>query len=251
MKEIAEFLKGLPPATSIVALFLVIILTIFVKWESIVKFIKWIKGDSAKNKRTCGDCVLILFGIREKYEFERRQIDTNLLRLQMKFAEQKIQEVIFFLSQSFSEDIELLGSDSTNSQRITETALYCEAMKNSLLATKDEIRRSFKENGFGKFSESEYTHYVKEKTSVLITTIRSYLRQHYVETDKTIVKLHDRFKKMDEKYYQKFESWVFEIFGNARDLNKDAYTKKRDLEQKFRNDIDKFVNEGRTSKIGC
>ncbi|MBD3170989.1 hypothetical protein GF326_00815, partial [Candidatus Bathyarchaeota archaeon] len=106
MGDLIKYLKELPPLLSVIALTIATVFMVVSKWDSISKLAKWIPGKSVKQpKRTCGDCVLILLGIREKYEYKSRELDTSLLRNQMKFAEQKIQEIIFFLSQSFSDDI--------------------------------------------------------------------------------------------------------------------------------------------------
>ena len=251
MSELWKYLQKLPPSMSLIVLLFAVILVFISKWETIVKISKSMSGKVPISKRTCGDCILILFGIREKYEYSRRQIDTDLLRHQMKFAEQKIQEAIFFLAQSFNDDIRVSGNEASSSRKVTESALYCEALKNGMLSLKDELRRSFKENGFASFSEGEYTQYVKDKTKILLTTVRSYLNQHYVETDETVIKLRDRFEKMDKFHISKFEGWVFEVFSNAKDLGEETIKNKRNLENKFRADIDKFVNEGRPSNTAC
>jgi len=247
MNELFKYLQKLPSAVSIIALFLALMFLIISKWDLIIKSVKLLKnGKNKKSKRTCGDCVLLLFGIREKYEYENRRLDNNLLRMQMKFAEQKIQEVIFFLSQDFVDDIKIYGEGKEQEEKSIQSAMYCEALKNSLLSVKDEIRRSFKENGFGQFSEGEYTHYVKDKTKIMITMIRSYLNQHYVDTDSTIVHLKKRFDKMDEKYGRQFESWTFEIFTNAKDLQDETVKKKEKLQENLKKEIDNFIKNERT-----
>ena len=245
MTELFKFLQRLPPAISVIALFIALFIITILKWDTITKSIKWIVSKSEKSaKRTCGDCVLILFGIREKYEYEDRRLDSSLLRLQMKFAEQKIQEAIFFLSQSFSDDIRILGEGEDGDKKVIQSALYCEALKNGMLSVKDELRRSFKENGFVSFSEREFTHYVKEKTITLLTIIRAYLNQHYVDCDSTIVHLKKRFERMDKYNIQKFEGWVFDVFINAKDIIDDIEKKKKINHENFKNEINEFVKKG-------
>lgn len=243
MGEIFKYLQKLPPAASILAIILVIILLIIFKWESITKFIKLSKKSRKSSPRTCGDCVLILSGIREKYEYKARRLDTNLLRMQMKFAEQKIQEVIFFLSQSFNEDIKILGDGADHEKKALESSLYCEALKNGMLSVKDELRRSFKENGFGEFSENEFSYYVKSKTTTMLTIVRTYLNQHYIDSENTVVHLKERFEKMDKFHNQKFEGWAFDVFSNAKDLRDDTIQKKGGIEVNLKSEIDEFIKK--------
>ena len=244
MNEMFKYLQKLPSPISVMVLIIALIFLIISKWDSISKSLKRLSGKTFKNKRTCGDCVLILFGIREKYEYQSKHIDNNLLRMQMKFAEQKIQEAIFFLSQSFSDDIKVMGDGVEHDRKVTQAALYCEALKNGILSAKDEIRRSIKENGFENLSENEYSHYVKDKTRTIITIIRSYLNQYSVQHDKTIVNLKERFKRMDGYHIQKFESWVFDIFSNAKDLALDSRKRRVQIQENLKLEIDNFVKHG-------
>ena len=250
MNELFKYIQKLPPSSAIVILILGIILMAISKWDSIMKLIKLAFGKSGSKKRTCGDCVLILFGIREKYEYQIRIIDINVLRQQMKFSEQKIQELVFFLSQSFIDDIKLMCKDGDYEIRVREIALYCEALKNSVLSIKEELRRSFKENGFQELSENEFTHYVKDKTKLMITMVRSYLNQHYIDNDSTIVHLRERFQNMDNTNMHKFEDWCFDVFNNAKDLVKDAKKSKEEINSKLISEINSFVLEG-TKPLNC
>ena len=248
MSDLFKYLQKLPPMMSVFVLLIAILALVISKWEPIVKSIKWMLGKPSKpKKRTCGDCVLLLFGIREKYEYEIRRLETNLLRMQMKFSEQKIQEVIWFLSQSFSDDIRVLGEGVEHEKKATQSSLYCEALKNGLLSVKDELRRSFKENGFGQFSESEFGHYVKDKSKTMLTMVRSYLNQHYVDGEGTIVHLKERFERMDESHLQKFDNWAFEVFTNAKDLNEEFTKKKSELTERLKSEIDDFVKYGQNT----
>ena len=247
MTEFLKYLKDLSPITSIIILTLAMIIVVFSKITTIIKIWKWMFRKDSSKKVSCGDCVLILLSIREKFEYEYLKLENNLLRMQMTFTEQKIQEAVFFLSQSFSEDILVLGEESDRNRKVMESSLYCEALKNAMLSVKDEIRRSFKENGFSNFNEKELSHYVKAKISLLITIIRSYLNQHYVENEKTIFHLKERFRKMDKLHLQKFEGWAFEVFTNAKDLYLDTEKRKADINKQLKLEIDKFVS--RNSKI--
>lgn len=247
MDKLIKYLDGLPPSTTIVVLFLLIVLMAIYKSKTIVNGLKLLVGKGSKKPtRTYGDFAIILLSIRERYEVERRRVNDELLRQQMTYTEHKLQEIVFFLAQDFNDDIQLLGKDSTNARKVTESALYCEALKNGLLTAKDELRRSFKENGFHSYSQIEFTQYVKEKTTTVITYIRSYLRQYHIETEESIVKLKKRFEKMDHQHLQFFEGWLFDIFSYARDKTSSTHEQKTKLEKKCKEEIDEFVKENKT-----
>jgi hypothetical protein len=250
IEQVIKYVKTLPPYASIIVLILVIIMLLLSKIGSIVHIVKWIFGKEHR-KRSCGDCILILFGIREKYQFERKKIENDLMRSQMKAVEQKIQSVIFFLIESFSEDIKLYGDNATNARKVTEAAFYCETLKNALLLVKDEIRMNFKENGFSTLKEKEYTQYVKERVKIFLMIIRAYLKQYFVETEDTIIKLKERFERLDEEHYNSFEEWTFEVFTNAKDLTIEAARQMEDLETRFKNEIDEFVRTGKSNAANC
>jgi len=243
MEEFFSYLKTLPPKISLAILGSFAIILILTKWSWMVKLLNLITGNKSK-KRTCGDCVLILFGIREKYDYQIRKLEHDLLKKQMTFTEQKLQEVIFYLAQSFNEDIKILGDDFKNYQKIRESALYCEALKNSLLLVKDELRRSFKDNGFLDLSETEFRQYIKNKVDTMITISRAYLKQHYAETEETIVTLDHRFKKIDSFHKSKIEDVASQIFTKAKDIVRIIENKKLELDESLKSEIDAFVSNG-------
>ena len=244
MQELFSYLKTLPPIISLVVLCIFVIILMFSKRETLKNMFNIINGTKRK-KRTCGDCVLILFGIREKYDYQIRKLSNELLKKQMTFSEQKIQEVVFYLAQSFSEDIKILGNNFTNSQKLRESALYCEALKNSLLSVKDELRRSFKDNGFSDLSQTELQQYIKNKVDTLITIARAYLKHHYVETEETIVTLDFRFKKMDSCHKSKIEDIVSQMFNKAKDLVIIIENRRGELDKSLKSEIDAFVINGK------
>ena len=176
MNKLIELLAGLPPYAAILIAMFFSIIMLLTNVGKIIEFLKFaILRIHKKHKRGCGDCLIILFSIREKYEFLRRGMINDIAKGQMQFAEKKLQEILFFLIQSFSNDIRLLGKESSNEIKVMESALYCEALKNGMLVAKNEIRRSFKENGFYDASGAAYTNYIKNQTHSLISIVRSYL----------------------------------------------------------------------------
>jgi len=249
VQSVINYIKYLPPYASVIMLILVIIMIIASKISSIINFIKWFTGNDILKKRTCGDCILIMFRIREVYEFELRKMKEDLIKNQMRFAEHKLQEATFFLVDSYSEDIKLYGKDISDSRKSTELAFYCECLKNAIFSVKDELRRSFRNGDILNLSEKEYVLYVKEKTKALLMITRTYLRQYMIQTNDSIVKLTNRFDRIDENHYQKFENWAFDTFTNAKDLAEEIEEKKKILGDNFKREIDEFVKTGKTKNF--
>lgn len=194
-------------------------------------------------KRSCGDCLLIMFGIRERHEAEIHKINTNILRSQMNYFEQKSQEVLLWLTQSFQDEMEVLGADKPVNVRIAQYGNYQEALKNALEAAKNEYRKSCKENGLMELSDSEFSSYVKSKARALIFITKSYLSTYYVQTDDTIVTLKHRFEKLDTNHINEI---IFNAYENARDVVKEAKLKEKESKEKFIKEIDSFVEINKT-----
>lgn len=220
-------------ALLMMVVFLLIIIVI--KWDSVSKMFSFFK----KTGRTCSDCIMIIIGIREKYESEIDKIERCILKAQMNYVEMKLQEIIFYLVGTFKQDIDHLKTNQNEDCIKMEMSLYREALKNSVNgAVKDELRRSFKENGFVEMSEIEFAQYVKQKYRNLLSVARDYLSQYYIESENTIVALKHRFESFNDS---RFEEMTFDVFRNARDIVRDAKIRSEDLKNKFMDNIDNFL----------
>lgn len=253
MSEIFKYLhdlQGLSPGATILIVTLVVLIVVFSKISTIIKFIKWIFRIKNKKATSCGDCVLILFGIREKFEYESNMLNNSLLRKQMTFVEQKIQEITLFLTQNVSDYISTFNRKNGKNYRTIEFALYCESLKNAMMLVKNEMRRSFKENGFSKYTEMELSYYVNTKTSGIITIIKTYLDKYYLDNDRSTIRLKATFRKIDELYRKKINDWVFEIFKNSKDLYLYTDNRNKEINEELKSEIDKFVIKSSKS-VNC
>lgn len=226
---------------SIILLLTVLAIIIIIKSKDILELLNWVF--KKRINRSCGDCLLIMFGIREKYEIESNKILHSILKSQMCYFEQKSQEVLLWLTQSFQDDLEKLGSDKHGYIKVTQFGNYQEALKNAIEAAKIEFRRSCKENGFIELSDSEFSTYVKSKTRTLISIAKSYLNTYYIQTEETIVTLKYRFEKLD---YNRLNDLAFDIFGYARGVVKDSELKEKDLKERFKTEIDLFISKNKS-----
>ena len=236
MEQLFEILSKFSPGASLIFSIVILIIALLLKADHVIKFYEWI---TKKQKlRTCGDCVLILFGIREKYESESAKLERSILRSQMSYFEQKIQEIILWLTQSYQDDIELLGHNKPATEKVMQFGYYQEALKTSLHAVKDEVRKAFKENGFVELSDTEFSIYVKSKIRTLISIAKSYLSTYYIQNENTIVTLKYRFEKLD---YSRLNEIAFDVFGNARSIVKETQEKDAKLKEAFKSEINNFI----------
>lgn len=234
-----EWISKLTPHT-IITVSILLVVVLLLKFKDIVDVIKWV--NKKEKGRTCGDCILILFGIRENYETESYRIQHNILRSQMAYFEQKSQEMVLWLTQSFQDDIELLGKDKPAEMKTSQFGYYQEALKCAMMAVKDAIRRSFKENGFVDFSENEFSSYVKSKLRTLTSIAKSYLSTYYIQNSDTIVTLKYRYDKLD---HNRLNELIFDVFGYARDIVKESEAKELEIKEKFKNEINVFVEKNK------
>lgn len=137
--------------------------------------------------RSCADCIRLLMAKRTGFEAIYSLKHTNILRQQMVYAEHKIIE------------IETLIKNETHA------------------SFKDELRRSFKENGFFEMNKSDYTRYIEERTETLTSLLNS--------TD------------------TKINSIIKDIYDNAKLVKARIDLELKRLEEEFVKDIDSLIKE--------
>ena len=237
MEEFLGWITKLEVPVVIWLLVLLIIILLLLRIQGLTDIVKLLFKN--RNGRKCGDCILILFGMSEKYHTDSQEIKTNILRCQMSYFEQKIQEITLWLVQSFQDDLAILGNGKSPSLKVSQFSSYQEALKNSMSAVKNEIRKAFKENGFSHMSEVDFENYVKSKLNTLISISQTYLSTYYAQTDETIVTLKYRYDKLDHK---RLYDVCFDIFEKARSIELDAAEKSKLLKSNFKTDIDNFTS---------
>ena len=119
---------------------------------------------------------------------------------------------------------------------------YQEALKNALSYAKDDVRRSFKEDDFCNFDNGNYVSYVKERTRSFISTVHFYLSTYYTSFE-SIVDLKDKFKNLN---VERIEMINFDVYNNAKSVQKKSREKISELKEKLKSDIDGFVSNSRS-----
>ena len=193
------------------------------------------------SKRTCGDCVLLMMALREKFDHEIDLVLGSILKNQMNYAEQKLLELQNLLYTSYTRAFSQMKSPSiTSEEEIKQTTIYYGLLRDTTwVLIKDEIRRSFKENNFQELGGMEFSVYVKNKFHVLSLMANNNYDNRYPRSGMVIDT--DMRKKLFEQLAPQIEDMLFEVFINAKEVKNVAYKKADELNKKFKEEIDQFV----------
>lgn len=189
-------------------------------------------------RRSCGDCILIMMGEREKYEINMRHETDHILRTQMSYAEQKLVEIQTILVNSYSNKlfdckVKVEGSESVQHK------LFYGLIRDALLLAKNEIRRSFKDNGFYELHDTDFNVFVKDKMRVLMSMLQQHLRNIYPDSG-TALNIQDVIHIIEDNY-SKIESIVFDAFAYSKEVKADTEKRIVQYKEAFANWINKFT----------
>lgn len=192
-------------------------------------------------QRSCGDCVLLLMSKRERLEFQREFVLNRVLKEQMNFAEQKMLEIeSLFLSGFRGLLSKKRKSETTPAEENKQYRLYQGVFGMAMMSVKDEIRRSFKENGFETLSGVEFSSYVKNKVGTLISIAHDHIQNMY-PYEGMIVSSNDRQGLIDENL-SKIEDICFDIYVKAKEIKITSRRKIEKLDKEFAEELDEFIN---------
>lgn len=262
-----KYLQSLPPEFSVAVIILAIIAAVIISLKGRA-FVKWGKSliglGNAKEegtttgetgvtkppapptvtlkypKRSCGDCLLIVMGEREKYEINMRKVSNRVLKQQMNFVEQKLVEMQTLFTTSFMDQISRMNGHSNEEQYEIQYKLFYGLLKDCLFALKDEFRRSLKENGFFDLDDTEFANYVKDKTRTIISTISQYFRNLY-PTRGILVPV-EKIAESLEKSTSDLQNDVFAIYVNAKQIEREIDFETKEIQRQFGDWVDAFVN---------
>jgi len=193
-------------------------------------------------KRTCGDCILLVIGEREKVEHKKNMKENRILKDQMIFAEQKIIEIQSIFTDDYAQQIKSNKKETnTLDDQTMQNKMYYGLLRDSLLVLKDEIRRAFKENGFYEIDGNDFSAYVKDKAKNLVSKMSQYMRNLYPTGNNTIVSLDTVIENID-RHYRAIEDITFEVFIKAKDTKVASDRDIKTLDIEFVNWVDNFIN---------
>lgn len=230
-----EYMAALPLIAQVsIPLSIVVAIMVIALWGKVS--IAWGRnsiGFGRSRRRSCRDCISLSISKREEYELRRESLDRSILKNQMNFAEHKLESILFNLTQDYRQQLVSVRNETVDRDiEYTQCALYEEIVRHSLDVVKDEVRRSFKENGFHELSGVEFQNYVKNKTTDLLNRARSYLIHRYPSN--MIIPLDSRLDRLN---VSKMEDICFDIYINAKDTRVRIQAEKEELKQTYINEI--------------
>ena len=235
-----DWLRKLTPQQLIV--FFSVIFCVILVWKPIKK---WFKKTFHK-KRSCVDCLLIVFGISEQYRTAEDSINRSLLGRKMSGVEQKIELINLELLKKYKEyqaKIVNEKTDNSYSNMVKEYWGYKHALRDALDLLKKYIKRTIIENGFHKLSEKEFSMYVKEKVNELISVYEQFIMNDYPRD--CIVPVNYLFDMFDRDW---FEDIAFSFYMNAKEIQLDAEKQIKELEEGLKHDMNGFIKGAVTDK---
>jgi len=253
-----EFLKSLPVVFSftiiLLAIIAVVIVSIIGRFKAKIGDKTVIIGDDKSDdtcdtttipkparttitaKRGCGDCILVIMAEREKYELKFRGEKDRVLKTQMVFAEHKIIEIQTLLMKNL---LEKISAATRAYDESVQYKLILGIIKDAFVTVKNELRRSFKDNGFHDLYGSELSVYTKNETNGLINIIIQHVQNIYPDND-NILEISEIIKttiaiKSD------IEPIVHDIYTNAKDTKEDVWERIVDIQKQFCDWVDNFI----------
>jgi len=196
-------------------------------------------------KRGCGDCILIIMGEREKYELKISSTQDKVLRNQMNFFEQKMVEIQELIEKVFSDLME-----STKRQAAIVAAgksvdieykFFTELLKDALMIVKNEIRRSYKDNGYFDMADSDFSMYIKDKNRLIVNLIVQHVKSMYPSQGMTVTALD--FQSSTMFVMPQMHDILRECFEYAKEITRESQAQIEGFHKEFSIWIDKFVSE--------
>lgn len=189
--------------------------------------------------RSCKDCIMLLLAKRTQFEGIYNAKLSTILRDQMNYVEHKLQEITFELENTYREDLLYFRKTVDNSMESKEFILYQELLRNALYDTKDEIRRSFKENGFHTMNEDDFDEYVRERSKLLLTIAREHIQRNYPMN--MVIPVIERFRRYDTVSSKKIDQMIRDMYVNAKEVRCRVEGELEELQAKFISEVDSLV----------
>lgn len=185
------------------------------------------------------DCLLVILGIGEQYQEDRKDIKYHVLDHQMSYAGHKVDALYLDLIRSYNTDLMTNRKNSNQIDVVNEQkdyTLYKEMLLNALDLCKKEIRRSFRENGFENYTDLEFKEYMNKQIEALISIPQAYMLERYPNS--MIVSLESRFQKLNRL---KIANDITDIYMFARQVCIVSNLNLINLKQKYKKEINDFV----------
>ena len=210
-----------------------------------------LKHQHIYQKRTCGDCILLLIGEREKFELTLRQESNKVLKTQMNFTEQKLIEVQNYFMRAISD---FLFEEKTRFMDV-KVGFIDDSIQNKLIYglfvdilvnVKNELRRSYKSNGFYEVSNSEFIDFYEERVNILYSMVNQYIHNMFPNRP-DFISPNDVIDIL-EKEKDFFMRIVREVYTNARTVKLEANRRISNVKEEFSTWVDAFIVNNHSSR---
>lgn len=197
-------------------------------------------------KRSCKDCVALMGTLREKFIIQCDKLSSSILRTQMTFAEHKLEQIELLTVREFdklwaAEKANLQGVEDVVGEILKQQKLFLCVLRETIHIMRDEIRRSFKENGFYDMGEEDFSHYLKDRVRVLNTIMCEHFRSVYPPAESMVVSP-EALQTIFDKIQQDFTEIVRDIYKNASGTRRNTLASIAVLEVQFQKDLDKIYS---------
>jgi len=106
---------------------------------------------------------------------------------------------------------------------------------------KDEIRRSFRENGFCELSGNDFAQYAKNQNKILFAILKNHFINLYPPEDKRMkVKMEDVLEYLDKRGSH-IEDIIFEMYIEAKRIKNQDQSDLNEIDKRFEKEIDDFT----------
>lgn len=197
-------------------------------WFSIGKNKIGIGGDKLnKKKRSCMDCSMFHRAAAAKTNRKIAQVESGITKNKMNYAEQKLLELKRTLYKEFSRKIK---ESDTSEEGMINLNDRIKLILNETI--KDEVRRSFKENGFHEREGNKFTEYAENQTTTILDLFEEDFMVYY--DNDMIIEILDSVKT-------DIYDTVYSIYDNAKNVELETLEKIKKIEVEHDATIDSYM----------
>lgn len=254
-------------------IFLIVIDVIFVVFNFTKTKEFWDYLFKKRNRLSCENCLRIVENKKSTMKTKIEKIENNILKSQMNFTEQKLLELLFLFINNFSKTFkntidkdeifvflkylqEMYKSDEKMTWKINEVIedfnSNREIIQNKLFwfvifeglekFIKNEIRRSFKENGFHELSEDGFKIYLRNRFKILVSIINQQIINSYPKNVGMVVSQEEILNQIND-LNNNINNIIIEIYSEAKKIKLNSDLEIKEIEDQFFKEMKEFEEE--------
>lgn len=172
-----------------------------------------------KKKIICNECILSIMRKREAHDIKVQRIRNSIITTQMNFTKLKLERLSYEIVTNILSKMSTKRNPNDKidySKENKERTIIKEILKNAINNIKDELERSFIENGYYHLDNTRLDIYVNGKKEDILTIIKDYITMVYPYDDMylSIEEVIDVFNNL----------YLFDIIVEIYYYSKEVYT---------------------------